>query len=618
MKEKSKKAFPVFFWLGILAVLIMLVPYLVLGEDAVVVYHDQLDGELIAYILRSRHLGESFGQGFVLTEFMGGMSGTALIPPAPMCVLLFCTGHYFAAYVSMQLLGSLAGYLGMYLLGKEITGRPWIGMVVGILFAYLPFLPVYGLSQYGIPLLIWCFYRLWKGHGTVFCILYAALYALNSSLVLAGFAVLGIWLLAIVTGTVRGKRKELNGSETAKGSLRTLAAWTVMLLVYILENASLIGQMIFARGEAELSHKAEYALAADSFFSGWITAFIKGGQHSEDYHIFILAGAFVLLAICLYGKGVLGRGKKRANDTTPESAMTRGMIWILGLNLLLSMAAALWNSGAGIALRSHMQALRGFQLDRVLWAACAFWYLLLVCILGIAAELVKEAAGKKGAAIVTGAAAGLTAVFCICLTGIIVLKESNFKPNLQKMLNSDYQAISYRDYYAEDVMAQIKEYIAQSTGLEPSEYRVASLGIDPAAAYYAGFYCLDGYSNNYSLEYKHRFRSVLEPELSKSEYLTQYFDDWGNRCYLLSSECPGYYTIEKGGFFFQNYELNAQALWELGGRYLLSAAYIQNGEEQGLFLMREEPFETQGSYYRIFLYAIEPDGATVTQTAALP
>lgn len=621
MKEKNQKAFPAFFWLGALAVLGMLVPFLALGEDAVVVYHDQLDGEMIAYILRSRHLWETLkgtaAEGLVLPEFMGGMSGTALIPPAPMCVLLFCLGHYFAAYVIMQLLGSLTGYVGMYLLGKEVTGRPWIGMLVGILYGYLPFLPVYGLSQYGIPLLIWCFYRLWKGQSTVPCVLYGVLYALNSSLVLVGFAVLGIWLAAVIIGAAGRRNKKGEGAQSkpgqSKGCGRTLAAWAAMLLVYILENASLLGQMLFAGGGAELSHKAEYVLTADAFWSSWFTAFVKGGQHSEDYHIFILAGALVLLLICVCCKAA----GSWSSTMIRSSALTLGMGWILGLNLLLSLAAALWNSSIGVAFRSHMQALRGFQLDRVLWVSPAFWYLLLACILGIAAELAHELAGRKGFAVMIRAAAGVTAAACLCLTGVIVLKESCLKPNLQKMLHPDYQAISYKDYYAEAVMQQVKEYIRQETGQEPSEYGVVSLGIDPAAAYYAGFYCLDGYSNNYSLEYKHAFRRILEPELIKSEYLTQYFDDWGNRCYLLSAECPGYYTIEKGGFFFQNYELNAQALWEMGGRYLLAAAYIQNGEEQGLTLIREEPFETQDSYYRIFLYAIEPDSLISVQAETL-
>lgn len=135
---------------------------------------------------------------------------------------------------------------------------------------------------------------------------------------------------------------------------------------------------------------------------------------------------------------------------------------------------------------------------------------------------------------------------------------------------------------------------------------MVSLGIDPAAALYHGFYCLDGYSNNYSLDYKEQFRKLIAPELDKSAYLTQLYDDWGNRCYLFSSECPGYYTIKKHGFFFQDYQVNTGALYEMGGRYLLSAAWIQNAEEQGLSLLNETPFETNDSYYCIYIYELIP------------
>ena len=587
------------FWLGILGVLVMLVPYLVLGEDAVVVYHDQLDGEMIAYILQAGQLTGgrllSLLTGGELAQFMGGMNSTALTPPAPLCVLLFCTGHYFAAYVCMQMLGSLAGYLGMYLLGKEITGRSWVGMVTGILFAYLPFLPVYGLTQYGIPLLIWCFYKTGKGQKVSGCVAYICLYALTSSLVLAGFAVLGLGAVCFLGLSVAQER---NGGRTYNVR-RLWLAWAAMLLIYIVENTALLGQMFLGAGEAFASHKAEYTLVAEYFISGWVNAFLKGGQHSEDYHSYILAAAAVTFLLLI----VLGL---KQDEISRRAVVCRGkrlMAVLLACNLLLALAAALWDSAPGIALRSHMEALRGFQLDRVLWVAPAFWYLILVCVLGIWSEM--------AAAFWTGrrAFAAFTAAVLVCtgLTGITVLKESNLKPNLQKLLNPSYAAITYKDYYAIGVMDQVKQYLTEQTGQSPDEYRVVSLGIDPAAAYYAGFYCLDGYSNNYSLEYKHAFREVIAPELAKSEYLKQYYDGWGNRCYLVSAECPGYYTIEKGGFFFQNYEVDSRALFDMGGRYLLSAAYIQNAEAQGLRLMREEPFETQDSYYRIFLYEIDPD-----------
>ena len=187
-------------------------------------------------------------------------------------------------------------------------------------------------------------------------------------------------------------------------------------------------------------------------------------------------------------------------------------------------------------------------------------------------------------------------------TGIQILMGSNLKPNIQKLRNPDYGLLSFRDYYAVGVMDQAEAYIREETGMEPEQYRVVSLGIDPAAALYQGFYCLDGYSNNYSLEYKHAFRKAIAPELVKSPYLQDYYDNWGNRCYLFSAECPGYYTIEKNGFYFQDYSLDTEALRQLGGTYLFSAAWIMNAEEEGLTLLREEPFETQDSYYRIFIY----------------
>ena len=146
--------------------------------------------------------------------------------------------------------------------------------------------------------------------------------------------------------------------------------------------------------------------------------------------------------------------------------------------------------------------------------------------------------------------------------------------------------------------------IDDAIGRDKSTYRVAHLGISPAPALMHGFYTVDGYSNNYPLEYKHRFREVIAPEIEKNEEVRVYFDTWGNRCYLFSAECPGYYTIQKGGFYFQNYEIDTERLRELGGTYLLSAAYIDHSENTGLEPVREEAFETEDSYYRIYLYRI--------------
>lgn len=623
IREKTER---LLFWGGLLAVLVTLVPGLLLGEDAVFTYHDQLDGEVIAYVLQARHLFS----GAVLPEFLGGASKTALTLPAPACVLLFLTGNACFALTVMLFMGRFFGYLGMVLLAKEVTGDAWAATAAGVLFGWLPFLPVYGLSQFGIPMLIWCALQLKKGRHRPEAYLYTAFFALNSSLVLVGFGLLGMGVLWLAR--CLWKHRE--------AFRRTLAAWLLLLGIYVAENCRLLAGLL-GIGESFVSHKAEYTLTANSFWGLLIQYLTAGGQHSEDYHL--LPAAFALAAL-LAGLAWKNAGTGKSAGTTGTAArlgkLAAAMGVCLGWNVLFAFAAALWNGGAGIWLRERLSVLGAFQLDRLLWIAPCFWYLLFACGIAMARELAmtresvseKESAAKRGSAaekesvsgkesvsakgpaagrklpagrvkavgtllVLLAAAAGLT-------SGAKILLSGDVKSNVQKLRNPDYGILSFREYYALGVMDQVEAYLREATGREPDEYRVVSLGIDPAAALYQGFYCLDGYSNNYSLEYKRAFRRILAPELDRSDYLREYFDGWGNRCYLFSSECPGYYTIEKNGFYFSDYRLDTEALRELGGEYLLSAAYIANAEEQGLTLLREEPFETEDSYYRIFLYEV--------------
>ena len=614
-KNKSFHKEKLWFWGGQVLVFLTLLPGFVLGENAVFTYHDQLDGEVIAYLLQAKHLFS----GSTLPEFMNGASKTALTMPAPACVLFFLGGNALFGLNAMLLMGKLFGYLGMYLLAKRVTGRDEAAAASAVLFAWLPFLPVYGLSQFGIPLLVWCALCLQEGKKKWLCYGYILFFALNSSLVLSGFGILGLgicWLLFLLI------RKKENFS-------RAFCGWLLLFFTYLVENWRLLAG-ILGIGESFTSHKEEYALTANSFWSLLKQYLLKGGQHSEDYHL--LPVLTVLLVVVLggilerkinAGTGREATGGPEAGGTVTENEETektetvkagagreaaeeagrntleKVLIVCMAVNLCLAVAAALWGSAPGIWLRGRLSVLGAFQLDRVLWMAPCFWYLAVACGIALMQERIKG--NKKN--ILLGILGGVSGAVLL-LTGAHILLESDVKSNVQKLRNPEYGILSFREYYAIGVLEQVDAFLQETTGKAKEEYRVVSLGIDPAAALYHGFFCLDGYSNNYSVEYKHAFRKILEPELAKSEYLTGYFDDWGNRCYLFSSECPGYYTIEKNGFYFQNYEINAKALKELGGDYLLSAAYIANGAEQGLKLLRETPFETADSYYGIYVYEV--------------
>ena len=571
---KNSKAL---FVAGLILLTALLLPCALLRERGIFTYHDQLDGEVIAYMLQAKHLGD----GAVLPEFMGGASRTALIPPAVGYVLLFRLVRPYTALLLMQLVGSLAGYVGMYLLVRRLAAHDTAAFVAGMLYGMLPFLPVYGLSQFGLPLLGWCVLQVQDGtdgRRRRIAYLYSVVYALFSSLVLVGFAVLaalGVYMMGVLLRERHaGKRK----------AWPVFFLWLLVLGTYCLTNRALFLQLSSSGGDA-ISHKAEYVLAAEPVGSAFLEGFLHGGQHSADWH----GGICLLILVVLLDAGVR-RLRGKGSWEPAHGVIVRCVLWNAGFAWI----GALWNSAGVVSLRGQLGAVGAFQMERFLWLAPCLWYLAFGC---CAAIIWRQKA-------LWGRLQLVAAVVIAAGTGLFLMKNSDVKANVQKLRNPNYGVMSYSDYYAIGVLDQVEAYLAETTGKEQAAYRVVSLGIDPAAALYHGFYCLDGYSNNYALSYKHAFRRVIAPALEQSDYLRAYFDDWGNRCYIFGTECPGYYTIEKNGFYFQHLEMNTEALRALGGDYLFSAAYIANSEELGLVAVREEPFETQESYYRIYVYAV--------------
>lgn len=589
LKALTKKRL---FLLGLVMVMLAQLPLLIMGQDVIVTYHDQLDGEIIAYIYRAKYLFS--GQNHI-PEFLNGAMKTTLTPPAPLAVLLFRVLPPLGAYGVMQLVGQLVAYVGMFLLADLLTENKYIGFVVALLYTFLPFLPVYGLSQYGVPMLLVSLYYLWQKKYRQVSLLYVAFYVSMSSLVLCGF----VWLILLGTGLLLlAVRRQL------KAHFEITAAFLILVGIYVLTNLSLLGQ-ILGVGEGFVSHKTEYALGGGRFWDYFWTYLWYNGDHSTDYHQWIL----VLAGIILVGAGVRrfwGTGRSGVSKSDAPEAQSRNVptarLLLLSVDLacivVLCMAAALWNCNLSLGVREGLGTLGAFQLVRILWIAPALWYAALALCLVILWDWKARIRRME----YMGYLAGLGV---LSLVGLQCLKGSTLKMCLQELLLPGYETISWSDYLALGVMDQVEEYLLEQEGLAIEEYKVASIGIDPSAALYHGFYCVDGYSNNYDLAYKHAFRKVIATELDKNEWLKSYYDDWGNRCYLFSAEIPGYFNIEKGTSWYNFLELDTKALKELGCDYILSAAYIVNAEDNDLVLLREEAFETPESYYRIYLYRID-------------
>ena len=186
--------------------------------------------------------------------------------------------------------------------------------------------------------------------------------------------------------------------------------------------------------------------------------------------------------------------------------------------------------------------------------------------------------------------------------GLVLLQFSILLPTSWATVSvqaGGHDNYTYRQFFAEDLFAQIDADI----GLSQESYRIINIGLHPAIAQYNGFYTLDGYSNNYPLEYKYRFRNIISYELAKDEELRTYYDEWGSRCYVLVDELDkNFYCTKEANIVINNLQLNTTALYDMGCSYVFSAVNISNYLANSLDL--SGVYEHEDSAWRIYLYEV--------------
>ncbi len=589
------------FLLGMLAAGVFCLAYPVLGSKCYVQFSDQLDGEVINYIYNAKYL---FSGERAVAEFMSGADISSMTPPTLLGVLFYRILPPFPAFACMHVFSVVVGYVGMFLLLRTFVKNPVIVFTVSSLFIYLPFYPVYGLSVLGQPLLVWAFLNIGRGKGRLRHYLSVALYSVGSSVALVGFAWLAagaVWLVLLYIS-----RKECRRQFAA--------GYAVLLLTDMLCNINLLTGYFGTQVYGATHREEMVTVAISDVWDYFRNLFLEGGLYVKSYNRLIVAAAVAVIVWKLVGSRIRRERLK---------AECRVLICVFAANLLIALAASLWKTETVVGWRTQAGGLfQYFQLDRIYWLLPLGWYVILALVAeillasrrtapagqkGEAASRRTAPAGQKGEAASrrVGLCRGLlcrgAAVALLLAQAYVIYPNSSIWHNLRLMIFPDtYHLMTWDDYYAEDVFAQIEEAIDR----EKSEYRVASMGINPAAALYSGFYCIDGYSNLYSLEYKHEFRRIIAKELEKNEEVAAYFDTWGNRCYLFNSETGNYMTLRKGSGSYENVELDIGQLQKMGVEYLFSAMPMDNAETLGLTLLQGSPFETDESYYEIWVYEL--------------
>lgn len=560
--------------LGLLAVSIPAILYCILGTGSWVEVQDQLDGELLTYIMQARNLFH----GDVIPEFMNGMGKSSLTPPAPLAVLLFRFLKPFPAFVIFLWGNLLVGFAGTYALLRHVgTGRiP--AMICGILFCYMPFYPVYGLSQMGIPLLILGYLRFIDRKGNdglnLLCILW---YGALSSLALVGF----VWVCLGFLMTVLIFRR-----DGGKG-VRSLITSVLLTLTYVILNANLLTEM----GNGFVSHRTEIKMQAVGFLGRIGDLLLEGGSYSKVYSAVVIVSMGLVLILM-----------KIRGGEAEERKLLRLQWGILGAVVFFAILAAFYESAAGLALRNAVGGpFAYFQADRVYWTFPVAWTL----IFGISLELLgrwfQKAKGQEKEKLLPYGIAGAAAVL-VLLQGALIFKDSSVNRNVRLLLLPSYQNVTWESFFMEDVFAEIREAIPEEDG----SYNVVSLGLYPSIALYNGFSCADGYSNNYKLEYKYRFVAMESKELEKNAVAAAYFYQWGNRCYLVSGEY-GFYEMggKESGMVYSDLSFDVGAMKNLNIRYLFANGAIENAGELGFTLLEGSPYFSDKSYYKVYVYRIE-------------
>lgn len=151
----------------------------------------------------------------------------------------------------------------------------------------LPFYPVYGLSQMGIPFLLYAFLCLYRKKHLTCAYVVIGLYGLTVSLVCTGYVVLGFWLLAILIQRFRREKVK----QLSIGFLE-------LLFLYVVSNAGLFAEVILGQ-EGYVSHREEMVNSSMPFFRAVFDIFVNGHYHAIACHMRLILPIVFFLA--LYG-----------------------------------------------------------------------------------------------------------------------------------------------------------------------------------------------------------------------------------------------------------------------------------------------------------------------------
>lgn len=465
----------------------------------------------------------------------------------------------FWGYVLSKFLVCLVAFAGVYMLIRTYVFKEIDSInstLIASIFTLIPFFTAFGITVSGLPLLVYIFLNILNKRSSYWEYVFILLFPFYSSII---WGAPFINLVLIITFFLK--------KYETKPKIKFIAFITLMNIVYLLVNYNLIYNF---SGISDIPlHREEY-----NPFLEWNGSF--GASIVELVYIFFMGHYHVgmLFTIPIFVLSLLAFKNQRIRLLILAAVI---IAFVNGFYLHL----------VPVLERIH-PFLVSFVIKRVNVLLPFIWILILVISIS---ELTLS--WQKS----------VTRFILINMLIIGLFVNDEITNNYKIFFNINTKP-GYKQFLSSNLFNGIKEKLNSIEGED--SYYIGSLGISPSIAQFNGFNCIDGISSVYPLAHKHNILRIQENELKKDTMLFNYFNAWGNRCYLFSSEL-GYehnaFMISKNeDITINNWSINSNTLNDMDVRYILSTVRINNTEENRLNLI--DTGIDKDSFWKVYIYSI--------------
>ncbi len=543
-----------YFWLILIIFVLYFSPYFLKGKATYITVHDNLNQLNMQGIFDGKMQARFFPQP-EMEEFTLPTTHSIFHLAHLKLDKFFFFFDYFWGFVFNEIFFRLLAFCGFFLLLRDYLVKNQLSRLrigwLSFAFITLPFWSQGNLSIAGIPLLIWALLNLITGRKTRISVFAFAFFPFYSNLFLSGIYLIFFFLVLIIF--LAAKRK-LN--------IPLIVAFCLFLLGYIISHLPVfLNHFIYQIP----TNRSDQILAGFNLWSSlkvMIYNFFLSYKLSPSLHLPVIFPSSLIITFIL----ILRRDKARLKAILP--------FWFMLLFFPVFYGFFYWQ----LVLDFYNRAGLGFRLERIYVLNPVVWFLLWSLLLGWLAKIFP---GK------------------IFRTIFILLIAAQLFINFRTYTWQAYsRKPTFQEFFSE------KQFATLRRNLPEKDVRIGCIGFYPAVANYNGFKTVDSFSAYYPLEYKDKFRKIIQAELDRNSELQEYFDNKGSALYLFDDKLGTTYRDQEEVKKIDSItcELDLNELVYLGVKYLFSAVPIDNAKEIDL---RELDFERKAEdYYDLHIYEI--------------